>query len=201
MKSIRLNLRIVPGFNAVASTRPDWSPHTGTPYYRTFHNVTSLWLFCVTAPSAAQLLPLPVFHEFGAHVLVQCITIDIFLPPSPCLMKVLSSQHVTCHKHAVRRISKFYKLGDLTGSVLQWVSAKITSLCSHHREEQRPSLCPLLGSAWKVCSNVSTVDHQIVLCVGLPCGCSGITKLWLYIVARTLPLLCVQTAGASLQFT
>jgi len=69
----------------------------------------------------------------GAHMLVQCITIDIFLPPTPCLMKVPSS-HVTRNKHAVRRISKFYKLGDLTGNVLQWVSDKIISLCSPHRE-------------------------------------------------------------------
>jgi hypothetical protein len=48
MKSLRSNLWIVPGFNAVARTRPDWSPHTGTSYYWTIHNITSLWSFLLT---------------------------------------------------------------------------------------------------------------------------------------------------------
>lgn len=54
-------------------------------------------------------------------------------------MNVLSLQHVTRNRHAVRHISKFYKLGDLTGSVLQQVSD--TVMCPYAvptEKEQKP---------------------------------------------------------------
>jgi len=46
-------------------------------------------------------------------------------------------------------MSMFYKLRDLTGSVLQWVSDKIISLCCPHREGTKARFVPTFRKCMK----------------------------------------------------